>query len=297
MISVLIPTYNHVCVELVKELSRQMTDGNIDGEILVIDDCSTDDAVQSVNKQITDIRHARLIQLQNNVGISKIRNLLVENAKYDILICVDSDTFPKSKSFIADYLKAIADAEVVCGGLTYRHSKEISALRYKYGSLREEETLEVRSKRPYKSFKTSNYCIRRGVFETVHFDESIDKYGNEDTLFGKDLEQKRIPICHIDNPVYHDDLDSDIDFLIKTYTGIDNLVQHQEKLHSHSKLLRFYAKLKIFRVAFIFRISYVLFGGIMERHVISGKPSVKIFQLLKICYLCYQMVHLRKSHK
>ena len=41
MLSILIPTYNYDCYDLVKELHRQATELNIEFEIIVADDCST----------------------------------------------------------------------------------------------------------------------------------------------------------------------------------------------------------------------------------------------------------------
>lgn len=292
MVSILIPTYNYACVNLVKELSDQMISNNIIGEIIVLDDCSNNQNTLTVNRLINDIECARFVELKQKYSISKMRNLLVEYSQYNILLCLDSDAFPVRKTFLTDYLKAIEDVDVVSGGLLYRKSENISSLRYRYGNKCEAESIEKRRLEPYNAFKTVNYCIKRHVFDRVCFDETINKYGHEDLFFGKELEQNGFKIKHIDNPVYHDDKDEDFEFLQKTYVGLNNLAIHQDKLQSHSRILQMYNKFKRLRIAFLFRWAYVVFGGLMERHVLSGRPSVRVFQLLKLCYLSYQMVHM-----
>lgn len=297
MISVLIPTYNQVCVDLVRELSRQMKRDNITGEIIVIDDCSDDKSVISANRQINDIPFARLIELDNRVSISVMRNTLVDNAKYEIFICLDADVTLQKDSFIQDYLEAISDVDVVCGGLMYSKQEGVVSLRYRYGAIAESESEEERRKHPFCNFKTSNYCVRRSVFDNVRFDEEIAQYGYEDLLFGKDLEENGFTIKHIDNAVYHNDTDTDIDFLKKTYCALNNLVYHYDKLLSHSKILQLYASVRRKRLAFIFRISYVLCGELMERHVLSGNAKIWVFQLLKLCYLSHRMAHYSHEEK
>lgn len=295
MISILLPTYNYDCCALVTELSSQMATCGVAGEIVVVDDCSSDVRIRESLQRINDIPYARLVELPKKISIASIRNRLFDEARHDVMICLDSDTFPRGKDFIKRYLDAIEHVDVVCGGLAYRETEDIGVLRMKYGNHYEVRTAEERNEKPYESFKTSNYCLRRKVAERVRFDEAFVCYGNEDTLFGRHVETEGFSIKHIDNPVYHDDRDADLDFLRKTYMGIDNLVLHSDKLLSHSKLLRLYMKLKRFGVAFIFRLAFVLFGGMMERQVLSGHPSMKVFQVLKLCYLSFQMVHIPKT--
>ena len=53
-----------------------------------------------------------------------------------------------------------------------------------------------------------NFMIEKLTFLQHQFDESITKYGHEDTLFGKALQADRIPIIHIDNPLLNKGLDT-----------------------------------------------------------------------------------------
>jgi hypothetical protein len=56
---------------------------------------------------------------------------------------------------------------------------------------------------PWKSFSTFNFLIPAKVFRDIRFDESINGYGHEDTLFGIHLHQAGIQILHLDNGLFH----------------------------------------------------------------------------------------------
>ena len=76
-LSVLIPTYNHVCVPLVKQLAQLLQISAVSYEIIVADDGSTDVETVAENKTINDLPHCRYIIRQANVGRAAIRNFLV----------------------------------------------------------------------------------------------------------------------------------------------------------------------------------------------------------------------------
>ena len=43
--------------------------------------------------------------------------------------------------------------------------------------------------------------ISKTCFEQISFNEDLQGYGHEDTLFGYELDKKNIQIHHLDNPV------------------------------------------------------------------------------------------------
>ncbi len=133
MLSILIPTYNFDCTELVKELQRQITVNNIEAEVVVMDDASPRHETRSANSIINELPSCRFIQLEKNVGIAKIRNLLADEAKYDKLLFLDSDVFPVNDNFVTSYLEASSQSDVVCGGLMFRSTPPSPqcTLRYK----------------------------------------------------------------------------------------------------------------------------------------------------------------------
>ena len=113
MISVLIPTYNFVCVDLVEEILRQMARLDIIGEIIVADDGSSNMSTIAANSKIEQYDNCRLIVNPKNIGIARNRNLLMREAKYPHLLFLDSDTFPTSDDFLKNYIEAADKADVV----------------------------------------------------------------------------------------------------------------------------------------------------------------------------------------
>ncbi len=239
MLSVLIPIYNYNVHPLVSELQAQLIDSQIDYEIILADDASSDESMRHHNAQLTKLDNIKLIQLEKNVGRSKIRNMLADAAQYPTLLLMDCDARVKRRDYIANYLRFMEAKQlenvnfVVLGGLSYRTDEEKSdTLRYKYGIKREIRPASERERQPYRAFTPFNMLISKSVFQTCRFDESLRHYGYEDTFFGIELEQAGIPVFHIDNELYHDGIDTNTEFLNKVAAGVSNLV----KLHDNNKL-------------------------------------------------------------
>ena len=82
-LSILIPTYNDLCVKLVGDLKQQVEAAGIVYEILVGDDGSTDLSVMAENKEIVQWEHCQYLIQSQNIGRAAIRNLLAREAHYD----------------------------------------------------------------------------------------------------------------------------------------------------------------------------------------------------------------------
>lgn len=120
MISILIPTYNYTVFPLVENLYQQCQKANFQYEILVLDDASTDKEIVIKNSEINLLEHCSFQILPENIGRSKIRNLLAEKAKYDWLLFLDADTFPSKSNFVHNYLEAFSNEHpVIFGGIEY----------------------------------------------------------------------------------------------------------------------------------------------------------------------------------
>lgn len=89
-----------------------------DIEILVIDDCSTDKSVEVVNSliELHPEREFRLIINETNLGLNKVRNLAINEARGESLFFVDGDDTiePGALSLFQRRMKE-TNAEVVCG--------------------------------------------------------------------------------------------------------------------------------------------------------------------------------------
>ena len=107
VLSILIPTYNSQCANLVEELLHQAEGLDAKVEIVVVDDASTDAAIVRENSRIADMPNCRLVRLDSNIGISKMRNRLLQEAKYQWLLCLDADVYPADADFLKRYVAAI----------------------------------------------------------------------------------------------------------------------------------------------------------------------------------------------
>ena len=240
MLSILIPTYNINLHPLVSELQAQLIENQIDYEIIIEDDASSDKAIRYHNSLLGEMEHVTYIEHTENLGRSQTRNHLADAANFPYLIFMDSDARVKKSSYIAYYLHFISEKKdqipefVVSGGLSYRDDlpEKSKHLRYKYGVKREVRSAKERNEHPYSHFTPFNMLITKSVFAKCRFDESLTDYGYEDTFFGLDLEEAEIPLYHIDNELYHDGLDENRDFIAKTEESVRNL----DKLYKAGKI-------------------------------------------------------------
>lgn len=289
MISVCIPVFNFDVTDLVKALLLQLEGTS---EIVLIDDASTE-RFQQINRNLTSDK-VKLIELEENVGRAKIRNLFLEYANNPYLIFLDCDAKIISENYLHNYRMLLNnDVQVVCGGSVYSEELPSSqqVLRWKYGRIKELKPAEIRALNSYSSFMTSNFLIEKSLFEKIKFDERVVLYGHEDTLFGIDLENHNIEITHIDNPVENDDVDSNSVFIKKTELAMKSLFQihsfYEEKvrLEKHIELISVANKIKRAKVKWLFLLFFFLFKSLLKRHLIhSSNPSLTFFNLYKLGY-------------
>lgn len=297
MLSVLIPIYNHDVNPLVTALDRQLAQAGIPYEIILADDCSDNLDIREKNSHLTQLDKVQHIQNQENMGRAKIRNLMAKKAQYPHLLFIDCDAMVENPDYIKKYMDAIEkmrpqQAFVINGGIAYRNEKPDSQyfLRWYYGKRREEESAEQRNKRPYHHFTPFNVIISKSVFEEIQFDENLTTYGHEDTLFGYQLQQKQIPYLHIDNPLYHEGLDTNEEYLKKIRLSIDNLIyisENQNINHSflkENRLLKTYQQCKKMGLAKLVGRHFERNAEKMQQHL-SQKPSMSLIDLYKLSYL------------
>ncbi len=294
MISICIPVYNFDITSLVNELSKQANLLNTSYEIIVIDDCS-DNMYKEINKKIC--AQENYIELEKNIGRSKIRNLFLKYSTYENLLFLDCDSLIISDDFIKKYIEFINNNQysVVCGGRIYDKNwpGRDKVLRWKYGILKESQPFNVRKQFPNKSFMTNNFLIKRSIFNKIKFDERISEYGHEDTLFGYSLKEQNIAISHIDNPVLNGDLENNTTYLEKTKKGIINLVQilkyvnFDKEFVNDITILRFYNKIK--KIEKIIRVTFIVFNPLIIWFLSRGFVNLKMFDFYKLgLFIKYQ---------
>ena len=285
-LSILIPTYNDLCVKLVDNLRQQAEEAAIDYEILVGDDGSTETEVIGKNQTINRWPHCHYLRQAENTGRSAIRNFLAREAHHDWLLFIDSDMSMVRQGYLADYL-AMEGAAVVDGGVIIVGDPEAlkGNLRYRYEKASEHEhTVEMRRKNPYRDFHTANFLIRRDLMLAHPFDERFRYYGYEDVLLGKQFRTKGISIKHIDNPLGFSTFEENGKFILKTEEGLRTLHQFQTDLRGYSRLLTLVEGIHLPIILSIIRCWHKLFGKWERKNLCGSHPSLRIFKLYKLGY-------------
>lgn len=284
MLSILIPAYNYDCTLLVKDLHKQVIECKIPFEIIVAEDGST--KFTSENQQITTLIYCKHIVLQQNIGRAAIRNFLAKKAIFENLLFIDCDSKIVSNDYIETYIKHLG--KIVLGGRIYnKPSSKNHTLLPKYGA-RE----RIKKEREGEIFTSPNFLIPKHIFDTVRFDENITQYGHEDTLFGCALHHKGFNFFLIDNPILHDSIEDNITFLHKTELSINNLLllikrTDDKELQKISKLYRCYQKLHKIKLTSAISTLFISTRELLQKQLCSSTPSLFLFNLYKIGYLCH----------
>ncbi len=302
LVSICIPCYNSNVVEMCSELSKQIVDNNLSFEIVIIDDCSNK-SFKEQNLPIKQIGGIDYIELQQNVGRSKIRNLFLSKTRGDYLLFIDGDSSIPANYLIKynDFLQENHNIKVVVGASIYQAQKPPlnRRLRWKYSTRRESLDYRNRIKNPKEGFKSNNFLICRKVFEKNKFDETLSGYGHEDTLFGFILYKNSISVAHIDNPVINSKLDTNKDYLIKTENAVKNLLIISQRMKFSSdwlenqKLMRKYLHLRMTIPGKMFLFFCGLEHWFYKQFLHTGLAPLYIFDLYRI-NLLHRYYKLRK---
>lgn len=285
MLSVLIPIFNFEVLDSIQTLAQQAKACNIPFEILCVDDGS-EAKYKSANRAISKIEHVQYKELDENIGRTKIRNLLAQKAQYENLLFLDCD-IRIEKGFIKKYLKHTQKGQVVCGGVSYEQKEAVKEerLRWHYGRKREAKSASLRNQSPYQSFTACNMLAPKKVITQHPFDEQLLQYGHEDTLLGIEFKKAPITVVHIDNPIIHLGLDDNADFLAKTVMGLENLdlLIRKGKISKDIKLYRYYRLLKVSRP--LLRPLFKVIHQWTKKALTKGSSSLFLFDLFKLTYL------------
>ncbi|MBR5698380.1 MAG: glycosyltransferase family 2 protein [Prevotella sp.] len=318
------PTFNDVCKDTVEVLQRQAEkiDG-LSYEIIVADDGSTDDDAKLKNQAINLLPHCRYIEREENVGRAAIRNFLASVAAYDWLLFLDSGMSIADDDFLLRYLQSDADvvcggyqviepkvidrSSAVTRSVVHESAREItferdavalnhlnrdavalnplSNLRYRYEKAAEEKlSKESRSAAPYQNFHTSNFLMARSIYLAHPLDTRFRRYGYEDVLMGKQLQEAGIAIEHIDNPVLFDRFDSNERFVEKTEEALQTLHDFREELTGYSRMLDVAGKLKKWGLVRPYLFIYNRMKENWRSNLCGRAPSLLQFKLYKVGY-------------
>lgn len=291
-LSILIPTYNHVCLELVKNLQAQaFLLPQLTYEILVADDGSSNQDVINQNKEINQIPHCQYIIRKENEGRAVIRNFLAQQAQYEWLLFIDADMVIRNSQYLANYMND-AQEKVVYGGYQVKEPSQRENLNYNLRHAFEKaNTLNAhcqeRQAHPYANFHTCNFLVHRSIMLQYPLDERFRHYGYEDVLWGKTLQQNGIGIQHIDNPVSFEEFESNVSFLHKTEEGLRTLYCFQKELEGYSKIIEYAHHLEKFHLCNIIQKAYPWLCLPIKARLTGNKPSIFLFNIYKLIYFIH----------
>jgi len=282
LISFLIPVYNRDVRTLVNELWEQCRKADVEFEILVYDDFSTE-KYKIKNRELSSKTGVAYLEMSKNYGRSGIRNWLAKNSRYKAIVFLDCDQYIRRRTFVQKYIMEVGGSIAVYGGTSYKKKAPAKShvLHWKYGRNVEAKSPSKRKKTPFLSFRSNNFMIDRDLFLKYAFNESITSYGYEDTMLALRLEEEGIAIKHIDNPIEHAGLEKIDVFLQKTKTAISNLSFLEER-GVKTRLTKFYEKLKDFALLGILRKFKSPIHQWIDKSLHSEDPSMRAFQLFKL---------------
>lgn len=297
--SILLPSYNNVCVSLVQVLQcqadalRGKLDKPFSYEIIVADDCSTDAACIDANRVIGDMLHCRYLRMEQNVGRAQIRNVLISESRGDYVLLIDSDLFLCDDNYLYKY--ATSTADVVYGGTRIggeglamvdneANTENLKGnLRYIYEKKAEPSHRAVfRQVRPNQEISVCNLYARRDIMEAHPFDSRFKAYGYEDVLFGKRLAESGIEVTHIDNPVLINEFEPNSVFVKKTEEAILTLCRFEQDLEGYSNLKTKVSTLGRYIPLSLFRLWHRIMKNKEKRNLTGSKPSLLLFKLYKL---------------
>lgn len=298
-LSILLPSYNNVCVSLVQVLQRQADAlrGRLGKpfryEIIVADDGSTDAACIDANRVIGDMLHCRYLRMEQNVGRAQIRNVLISESRGDYVLLIDSDLFLCDDNYLYKY--ATSTADVVYGGTRIggeglamvdneANTENLKGnLRYIYEKKAEpSHRAAFRQLRPNQEISVCNLYARRDIMEAHPFDSRFKAYGYEDVLFGKRLAESGIEVTHIDNPVLINEFESNSVFVKKTEEAILTLCRFEQDLEGYSNLKTKVSTLGRYIPLSLFRLWHRIMKNKEKRNLTGSKPNLLLFKLYKL---------------
>lgn len=291
MLSILIPIYNRIVIDLVFELKSEADLLNINYEIILMDDFS-ENKFKEKNQQLKKIEKVEYIELEGNVGRSKIRNILADMAIFDNLIFLDCDSEINTKKFIKNYLDNQQEGCLVFGGtiISRKSFCKSCSLRWLYEHKVYTHFNKKLEKRPFTS---NNFFVSKKLFNSIRFNEEWKSYGYEDSFFAIELKMKGYKIINIYNPVIHCGLENNNVYLNKIESAIFNLqkiyIASTDKvaIAKEIKLIRHMERIQKLRVIVFVANFFIYNRNRLKTNLLSEKPKVRFFKIYKLGYLCY----------
>ncbi|MCC2545248.1 glycosyltransferase [Hymenobacter sp. BT175] len=292
-LSVLIPVYNRDVSALVQDLLSQAPSWPGPVEVLLFDDKS-EEGFQALNRPLAALPGVRYKEMPANQGRAAIRNHLAAAAGYPWLLLLDNDSQLPDAQFLSRYAAVLGRTPAAVGGTCYEAQPPADPalhLRWLYGREREARPAAVRNQDPHAQLTLNNLLIDAALFRQFGLDESLTRYGHEDTKFGWRLRQAAVPVLHLDNPVLHDGLEPAGVFLAKTHDAVRNLARlyQTEGLGGETRLVQTARRLQKLRLAAAARYALSQAEARLRRNLLSRSPSLRQLDLLKLLWFLQEL--------
>lgn len=292
MLSILIPTYNFDCLNLISTLVKQCEklleeEKGFAYEVVVLDDGSSDTGlVEHVKKGCCKLRGVRWISGGVNSGRATVRNRLLNEACGEWVVMIDDDAQVVSDEYVSNYWKHRFTADVLCGDLlNYDECPTGCELRFYYEKAAEPmRSVVLRNQAPYDRFSTFNFMARRDVMLSIGFRNSLKEYGYEDVLLGFELEARGHSVLHIDNPLLHTGIDRNEDFLRKTRAAMRSLADLPISVRRRIGVSCVALRLEQLRLSKCVGWCLGKTLSLLERNLLGRHPKILFLQLYKLGY-------------
>ena len=194
-LSIIVPAYNaeKIIGDCLTKIIQETK--NIVSEIIVVDDCSTDNTLRILGK----FNEIKVVSLKKNMGVGYARNQGALEAQYQMLCFIDSDIIIENNSIynLLERFYKSTDVGSVSGTQTLNNLNRESwtsnfvCLKSCYGTDTIQQEIDF-------STICSEFClISRDIFDKVGKWKSVSRAGGEEFDFGfkiKKLNKKNIKL-------------------------------------------------------------------------------------------------------
>lgn len=195
-VSIIIPTFNRSSV--LDKCLQSVLDQTLapdEYEVIIVDDCSTDDTEIKCQHYAQQHSNIRYIRNHTNQGSARTRNNGIQVARGTLLIFLDNDLLI-DRDFIRQHIRCHNQSSFakICAlsDITYapeflketNYGRFIQSRAIGYRKPSDSEVLDL-TNLPGNFFAGGgSSCSRTNVIENGMFNTSLKKYGCEDELFG-----------------------------------------------------------------------------------------------------------------
>lgn len=176
-ISILIPAYNteNYIEDCLKSVINQTFS---DIEIIVANDASSDKTLEIINKYANLDKRIKIINNELNLGAALTRNVLLDNARGEYILFLDSDDYVDSSLVEKLYKKISSEKADLCLYGMYEVLDSILNLK-DYNDAR---LFEINENLYFSHYETCLKCYKREFLDSLNL-RFMDEYLFEDVIF------------------------------------------------------------------------------------------------------------------